>query len=243
MPESEIFRVEHLDAYYGDVQVLRDVSLTVAPGEIVAIVGPNGAGKSSLMHSIMGMVKHGSQDGKPTVFYEESPLDGLPPEAIVRRGVALVPEGARVFPDMTCRDNLLMGGYCLRDKVREKQLLAQVCELFPRLSERSGQTAKTMSGGERQMLSIGRALMSEPRFLLLDEPSLGLHPLMAETIFAVIEKINREGLTVILVEQKVSHALRMCHRGYVLENGRVVLTGSGEKLMTDEHVRKAYLAM
>ncbi len=243
MPEAATFRVEHLDAYYDDVQVLRDVSLAVNAGEIVAIVGPNGAGKSSLMHSIMGMVKHGSGSGAPCVFYQGKSLDGLPSEALVRLGLALVPEGARVFPDMTCLDNLLMGAYCIRDKSRRKQLLEQVLDLFPRLGERSGQSAKTMSGGERQMLAIGRALMSSPRFLLLDEPSLGLHPRMAEHIFSVIEKINRGGFTVLLVEQKVSHALGMCHRGYVLENGRVVLTGSGEELSTNEHVRKAYLAM
>ncbi|MEW5912107.1 MAG: ABC transporter ATP-binding protein [Thermodesulfobacteriota bacterium] len=243
MPEAPLLQVEGLEAFYGDVQVLWGLSLTVRAGEVVAVIGPNGAGKSTLLKAIMGLVKSRRAGGGPGVIFDGRPLDGQRPEDIVAAGLALVPEGARVFPDMTCRDNLLLGGYLLRDRGQRQQALEEVLAMFPRLAERLRQPAKTMSGGERQMLAMGRALMGRPRFLLLDEPSLGLHPLMTSAIFQGIGRINRQGLTVLLVEQKVTFALKMSHRGYVLENGRIKMSGAGQELLRDDYVRRAYLAM
>ncbi|MFH1241247.1 MAG: ABC transporter ATP-binding protein [Pseudomonadota bacterium] len=242
MPDP-LLSVRHLDAFYGDVQVLWDISLEIYPGEVVSIIGPNGAGKSSLMYALMGLVVPRGRGGGPVVTYDGKVLDGLSPEDVVKTGITLVPEGARVFPDMSCMDNLRLGAYSLKDRDRESRLLEEVLTLFPRLRERSRQTAKTLSGGERQMLAIARALMSAPRFLLLDEPSLGLHPIMVSNIFENIEKISKRDVTVLLVEQKVTFALRMSDRAYVLENGRMVLEGPGEGLLGHEHVRKAYLSV
>ena len=241
MPDL-LLKIEHLDAFYGDVQVLWDISLKIYPGEVVAVIGPNGAGKSTLMCALMGLVSVRGRGG-PVVTYDGQVLDGVSPEEVVKKGITLVPEGASVFPDMSCMDNLRLGAYSLKDRDRETALLEEVLTLFPKLRERSRQTAKTLSGGERQMLAIARALMSQPRFLLLDEPSLGLHPLMVSLIFENIEKINERGVTVLLVEQKVTFALKMSDRAYVLENGHVVLDGPGESLLGDEHVRKAYLSV
>lgn len=234
--------VQGLNAFYGDVQVLWDVGLNVTEGEIVSVIGPNGAGKSTLLKAIMGLVRPRGADG-PAVVFKGDPLDGMAAENVVRKGITLVPEGARVFPEMSCLDNLKLGAYSVADRHRHERLLENVFRLFPRLEERRGQKASTLSGGERQMLAMGRALMSEPEFLLLDEPSLGLHPLMVSGLFKAIEAVNEQGLTVLLVEQKVTFALEISARAYVLENGRVVLTGSGPELMGDEHVCKAYLAM
>ncbi|MFH0787129.1 MAG: ABC transporter ATP-binding protein [Pseudomonadota bacterium] len=238
-----MLKVDRLDAYYGDVQVLWEVSLEVQKGRMVAVIGPNGAGKSTLLKTIIGLVAPRGGDSNGAVQYREQALDGLTPEKVVRLGLTLVPEGARVFPEMTCLDNLKLGAYCLKDPLRQTRLLDEVMELLPKLKERARQKAKTLSGGERQMLAIGRALMSDPDFLLLDEPSLGLHPLMVSHIFKALEEINRLGKTILLVEQKVTFALRMSHYGYVLENGRLVLEGRGADLMVDPHVRQAYLAM
>jgi branched-chain amino acid transport system ATP-binding protein len=240
---KNMLKVDRLDAYYGDVQVLWSVSLEVRAGEMVAVIGPNGAGKSTLLKAVVGLVapRGGSPSG--AVVYQGQRLDGLTPEKIIRSGVALVPEGARVFPEMSCLDNLKLGAHTLKDPRRVEALLAEVQELFPRLKERAKQKAKTLSGGERQMLAMGRALMSDPRFLLLDEPSLGLHPLMVSHVFKALEQINQRGMTILLVEQKVTFALKMSHRAYVLENGRIVLEGEGPSLMKDEHVCRAYLAM
>jgi branched-chain amino acid transport system ATP-binding protein len=237
-----MLEIKALSAFYGDVQVLWDVSLSVTAGEIVSVIGPNGAGKSTLLKAIMGLVKPKGAAG-PAVWFNEKPLDGLAAEEIVRRGLTLVPEGARVFPEMSCLDNLKLGAYSVSDRHRHDRLLAEVFELFPRLAERRGQKASTLSGGERQMLAMGRALMSEPEFLLLDEPSLGLHPLMVSTLFEAIKAVNQRGLTVLLVEQKVTFALEFSNRAYVLENGRICLTGTGQEVMADDHVCKAYLAM
>ncbi|MBU0515873.1 MAG: ABC transporter ATP-binding protein [Proteobacteria bacterium] len=237
-----MLEVKGLSAFYGDVQVLWDVGLEVREGEIVSVIGPNGAGKSTLLKAIMGLVRPRGSNG-PAVLFKGEPLDGMTPENIVRKGVTLVPEGARVFPEMSCLDNLKLGAYSVADRHRHDRLLENVFQLFPRLEERRSQKASTLSGGERQMLAMGRALMSEPEFLLLDEPSLGLHPLMVSALFEAIKAVNERGLTVLLVEQKVTFALECSTRAYVLENGRVVLTGSGPELMGDEHVCKAYLAM
>ena len=240
---KSMLKVDRLDAYYGDVQVLWSVSLEVRAGEMVAVIGPNGAGKSTLLKAVVGLVAPRGGGGSGAVRYRGQPLDGMTPEKIVRAGVALVPEGARVFPEMSCLDNLKLGAHTLKDPRRLEALLAEVQELFPRLKERAKQKAKTLSGGERQMLAMGRALMSDPRFLLLDEPSLGLHPLMVSHVFKALEQINQRGKTILLVEQKVTFALKMSHRAYVLENGRVVLEGRGAEMMNDPHVRQAYLAM
>jgi branched-chain amino acid transport system ATP-binding protein len=237
-----MLEVKGLNAFYGDVQVLWDVGLNVAQGEIVSVIGPNGAGKSTLLKAIMGLVKPRGSAG-PAVVFKDEPLDGLAAENVVRQGITLVPEGARVFPEMSCLDNLKLGAYSVADRHRHDQLLADVFQLFPRLAERRGQKASTLSGGERQMLAMGRALMSEPEFLLLDEPSLGLHPLMVSVLFKAIEAVNQRGLTVLLVEQKVTFALEISARAYVLENGRICLSGTGQEVMADDHVCKAYLAM
>jgi branched-chain amino acid transport system ATP-binding protein len=238
-----MLKVTGLDAYYGDVQVLWGVSLRVEEGRIVSVIGPNGAGKSTLLKAVMGLIPPRGGDGKGAVIFRGKILDGMAAEKVVYLGLTLVPEGARVFPEMTCLDNLKLGAYSLKDPTRQSRLLEEVMDLLPKLGERAKQKAKTLSGGERQMLAIGRALMMDPDFLLLDEPSLGLHPLMVSHIFKALEEINRLGKTILLVEQKVTFALKMSHYGYVLENGRMILEGRGADLMSDPHVRKAYLAM
>jgi branched-chain amino acid transport system ATP-binding protein len=238
-----MLNVDRLDAFYGDVQVLWGVTLEVQEGRMVAVIGPNGAGKSTLLKTIIGLVAPKGAGRGGAIHYREQALDGMVPEKVVRLGLTLVPEGARVFPEMSCLDNLKLGAYCLKDPPRQARLLGEVMELLPKLKERAKQKAKTLSGGERQMLAIGRALMGDPDFLLLDEPSLGLHPLMVSNIFKALEEINRRGKTILLVEQKVTFALKMSHYGYVLENGRMVLEGRGADLMVNPHVRQAYLAM
>lgn len=226
------------NAFYGDVQVLWDVNLHVGQGEVVALIGPNGAGKTTLLQTLMGLAR-----GAGTANFNGADASDASTEQLVRRGLSLVPEGGRVFPEMTCRDNLLTGGHVLGSAADRRQSLRMVETLFPRLADRAGQKASTLSGGERQMLALGRALMARPKMLLLDEPSLGLHPLMATLVFEAIGRINRQGVTVLLVEQKVSFALEMSSRAYVLEKGRIALQGPSAELAHDEHVRKAYLAV
>jgi branched-chain amino acid transport system ATP-binding protein len=244
MPEPPpVLSVFRMNAGYGKVRVLWDVSVSVGAGEIVAVIGPNGAGKSTLLAAVMGLTRKESAGGGPVVHHENQRLDALATEEIVRRGITLVPEGAGVFPEMSCRDNLLLGAWVVKDPKAIEKRMEEVYALFPRLRERHRQSAKTLSGGERQMLAMGRALMSGPRFLLLDEPSLGLHPLMVSRIFETIRTINESGVTVLLVEQKVTFALKTCHRAYVLENGRIVLSGEGPELLGNDHVRKAYLSV
>ncbi len=233
-----MLRLSGFSAYYGDVQVLWDVDLNVAKGEIVALIGPNGAGKSSLLQALMGFIQV-----RGGVRFDGQNILKRPAEELVKQGLCLVPEGGHVFPEMTCRDNLLTGGHVLGSARERGQRLRWVEDIFPRLAERAGQKASTFSGGERQMLALGRALMAKPRMLLLDEPSLGLHPLMASQVFEAISEINRQGVTILLVEQKVSFALEMSSRAYVLEKGRVVLHGPAAELAQNEHVRKAYLAV
>jgi branched-chain amino acid transport system ATP-binding protein len=219
------------------VQALSDVSLQVMPGEIVTLIGANGAGKSSLLMSICGDPK--PRAGRIRLAGED--ITGAPTHAIMRRGVAQSPEGRRIFPRMTVRENLLMGSEALTREDPAAQL-EQVFTLFPRLKERLAQRGGTLSGGEQQMLAIGRALMSKPRLLLLDEPSLGLAPLVAKLIFGAIRRLNTEtGLTVLLVEQNAFQALRLAHRGYVLVNGRITMEGSGAALLARPEIREAYL--
>jgi branched-chain amino acid transport system ATP-binding protein len=221
---------------YGMIAAIKGVSLEVRAGEIVALIGANGAGKSTTLMAISGV----AAPSAGRLEYEGEDITGLPPYAIVGRGISQVPEGRRIFPRMTVRENLEMGAF-LRNGKRLDEDLDRVTRLFPVLEERSGQLGGTLSGGEQQMLAIGRALMSRPKLLLLDEPSLGLAPIIVSRIFRIIEEINRQGTTVLLVEQNASAALRLAARAYVLETGRIVMQGAASDLANDPGIRKAYL--
>ncbi|WP_207063685.1 ABC transporter ATP-binding protein [Motiliproteus sp. SC1-56] len=233
---SNLFEVRNLDVCYGPVQALRDVNVEIKKGEIVTLIGANGAGKSTLLMSLFGQPK--PKNG--SIRFKGEELTRLATHQVGNLGIALVPEGRRVFSSMTIEENLMMGGAgCTADK--DDPVLAHVYELFPRLKERQHQRAGTLSGGEQQMLAIGRALMSRPDLLLLDEPSLGLAPLVIKKIFETLEMIAKEGTTIFLVEQNANYALKFADRGYVLVNGNIKLTGSGDELLADPEVRKAYL--
>jgi branched-chain amino acid transport system ATP-binding protein len=234
--------LEGIDAGYGVLQVLWDVNLRVKSGEIVSLIGPNGAGKTTVIKTILGLVPLRGRAGGAIRFKGER-IDGLEPEQVVKRGIAVVPEGARVFPDMTVLDNLRMGALMPVARERERGSLEDVFVMFPRLAERQRQLARTLSGGERQMLAIGRALMSCPELLLLDEPSLGLQPLLVRSIINAIRDINERGLTVLLIEQNIHFSLPISHRAYVLEQGRVVLEDAGTALLENPHVRLSYLGV
>jgi branched-chain amino acid transport system ATP-binding protein len=234
-----MLELDDVDAGYGQLQVLRAVALRVAPGEIVSLIGPNGAGKTTVIRAILGLIPLRPRRG--LIRFKGQRIDGLAPEEIVRRGMAVVPEGARVFPEMSVLDNLKMGALADHARAREAQTLSEVYAMFPRLRERQRQLARTLSGGERQMLAMGRALMSCPELLLLDEPSLGLQPTLVRGIIEAIRDINRRGITVLLIEQNVHIALPISHRGYVLEQGRVTLEDAGPALLDNPHVRVSYL--
>jgi len=236
-----MLEVERLNIYYGDIHILWDLSLKVSRGEIVTMIGPNGAGKSTLLKALVNLLKPAG--GKGQITFKDKDLSGLSPEEIVGLGIAMVPEGARPFPDLTVLDNLKMGSFHEQARSRRNETLSEVFELFPLLQERVSQKAKTLSGGERQMLAIGRALMSRPSLLLLDEPSLGLQPSLVVKTFSAVQEINRRGVTVLLVEQNVQFSLEISHRGYVMENGRIVLQGMASDLLENEHIKKFYLAM
>ena len=227
---------KQVNTFYGRVQALHDVSLSVRKGEIVTLIGANGAGKSTLLMTLCGDPRAASG----SILYEGQELIGQSTPEIIRKGIAVAPEGRRVFARLTVEENLAMGAF-FSDKSEREQQLAHVLELFPRLKERFAQRAGTMSGGEQQMLAIGRALMCRPSLLLLDEPSLGLAPLIIARIFETIEQLREEGVTVFLVEQNANQALKLADRGYVLENGRIVMEGSGQELLADARVREAYL--
>ena len=227
---------KQVNTFYGRVQALHDVSLSVRKGEIVTLIGANGAGKSTLLMTLCGDPRATSG----SILYEGQELVGQPTPEIIRKGIAVAPEGRRVFARLTVEENLAMGAF-FSNKDERAQRMEHVLELFPRLKERFLQRAGTMSGGEQQMLTIGRALMCRPRLLLLDEPSLGLAPLIIARIFETIERLREEGVTVFLVEQNANQALKLADRGYVLENGRIVMEGSGHDLLTDARVREAYL--
>jgi branched-chain amino acid transport system ATP-binding protein len=238
MAAQPLLSVQDVKANYGPVEALRGVSLDVFPGEIVALIGANGAGKSTLLMTICGDPR--ASEGR--VLYDGKDITRAPLHQMVRLGIAQSPEGRRIFPRMSVLENLQMGAFA-GDPANFDGDLERVLRLFPRLAERRDQRAGTMSGGEQQMLAIGRALMSRPRLLLLDEPSLGLAPLLVAQIFATIREINRgEGVTVLLVEQNAYHALRLAHRGYVLVNGTIRMSGTGSDLLANPDIQKAYLA-
>ena len=228
--------IENVNTHYGQIQALHDVSIEINQGEIITLIGANGAGKTTLMMTICGDPKASSGN----ITFEGEQLGQFNTPDIMRKGLAIVPEGRRVFSAMTVEENLYMGSY-FRTNEQAEETIKYVLDLFPRLEERFKQRAGTMSGGEQQMLAIGRALMSKPRLLLLDEPSLGLAPIIIKQIFDIIERLRDEGVTIFLVEQNTNQALRIADRGYVLENGRIVKTDSGANLLTDESVRQAYL--
>jgi branched-chain amino acid transport system ATP-binding protein len=232
-----LLEVRNVNGYYGDVQALANISLTAEEGEIVAIVGANGAGKTTLLSVISGLLPKASGQ---VVFRGEQTL-GRKPHEIVELGLAQVMEGRQVFPFMTVLENLEMGSYARRARARCAQSLGEVYELFPILKERQSQLAGSLSGGEQQMLAIGRALMSRPSLILCDELSLGLSPIMVQKCFEIVREIHRRGTTIILVEQSVFHSLKLCDRAYVLENGRVVLEGRGEELLNDARLKRAYM--
>ena len=232
-----MLRIENLRAGYGDLEILHGIDLEVREGEVVALIGANGAGKTTTLKSISGVVRATSG----TVTFDDQAIPWQPRQ-IVSEGLIQVPEGRKLFPDLTVRENLLLGAY-RRGRSEAEETFDEVFDLFPLLRERAGQTAGTLSGGEQQMLAIGRALMAKPRLLMLDEPSLGLAPMLVADIFEVVRDLRRRGLTVMLVEQNAVHALQLSDRGYVLENGNVVLEGTGEELLGDDRVRSAYLGL
>ena len=231
-----MLRLDALDVYYGEIHALRGVALEVREREIVALLGNNGAGKSTTLKTVSGLLR----PRRGTVSLDDSLLNGVAAHEIVARGIAHVPEGRRIFNRLTVRENLTMGAY-LRTDANVDADLERAFALFPRLKERVGQIAGTLSGGEQQMLAIARALMARPRLLLLDEPSMGLAPVLVEQIFATIDSINRQGTTILLVEQNAAMALSIAHRGYVLETGSVVLSGTAGQLAENAEVRRAYL--
>jgi branched-chain amino acid transport system ATP-binding protein len=233
-----MLKVEHLQVAYGKVQTLWDISFEVRQGEIVALIGANGAGKTTTLKTLSALLK--PRAGTITLGGES--LAGCSSSEVVQRGIVHVPEGRQLFPEMTVLDNLLMGAYST-GKSGRRDRLDKVFSIFPLLKERGSQMAGTLSGGEQQMAAIGRGLMTEPRLLMLDEPSLGLAPIVVEEMFRAVRDINRSGVTVLLVEQNAQHALSLAHRGYVLEAGRVVMSGTGSELLANEEVRKAYLGL
>ncbi len=232
-----MLKVSGLNTYYGHIHALKGIDLEIKKGEIVSLIGSNGAGKSTTLGSIAGLVR--SQSG--TVTFLDNDITNMPPHNIVKLGISLSPEGREVFPALTVHENLKLGAYIKNDKRSIADSYERVYELFPRLKERIKQTAGTLSGGEQQMLAIGRALMSEPQLLMLDEPSLGLAPNLVLLVFELIESINKQGTTILLIEQNASMALSISHRAYVLETGKITMEGLAKDLADDPRVRKAYL--
>jgi len=234
-----VLKLREIDAYYGDMQALRNVSIDVNQGEIVSVIGSNGAGKSTLLKTISGMLR--PRTGSISLNGNE--ISRAPTFKIVENGISHVPEGRQIFPTMTVLENLEMGAQFPRTRKVQRETIDQVFTYFPRLKERLEQKAGTLSGGEQQMLAMGRGLMSLPALMMLDEPSLGLAPVLVSTIFEIIEKINEQGTSILLIEQNVFHSLKISNRGYVLENGEIVLSGAGQKLLENPHIRKTYLGL
>jgi branched-chain amino acid transport system ATP-binding protein len=231
--------VQNIDVFYGDVQVIFDLSLTVKEGEVVSIIGGNGAGKSTLLRTLSGLM----QPAAGEIRFEGAAIGQAPPEEIVARGIVHVPEGRRLFTLMSVRDNLVVGAYNRRADALKENTLQEVYRLLPRLQEREAQMAMTLSGGEQQMVAIGRGLMAKPKLLMLDEPSLGLAPILIKNIFETVRKIADQGTTVLLVEQDVRHSLSLSDRGYVLEHGRIAMEGPARELLADPHIKSAYLGI
>jgi branched-chain amino acid transport system ATP-binding protein len=232
-----MLKIDKVDVYYGNIQALKGVSLDIKQGEIVTLIGANGAGKSTLLKTISGLLK--PKQGE--ILYEDKSISGKAAQAIVKQGISHVPEGRRIFANMSVEENLDLGAFLRKDKVGIREDLDKVFQLFPRLLERRKQHAGTLSGGEQQMLAMGRALMARPRLLLMDEPSMGLAPLLVKTIFKIIAEINQTGTTILLVEQNANMALSIANRAYVIETGRVVLSGTPEELSESDQVKSAYL--
>ena len=234
-----MLRIENLEVAYGDAVVLREISLEVNQGEIVALVGANGAGKTTLLRTVSGL--HRSRSG--SIHFEEEAIDRWHPHQIVEAGLVQVAEARRLFPHMTVLENLEMGSFIKRARGDRPQSLERIFELFPVLAERTGQDAGTLSGGEQQMLAIGRALMTQPSLLMLDEPSLGLAPLVVKDIFRVVEEVSQDGTTILIVEQNAVQTLNLADRGYVMENGHVLMAAPSDELLADESIRTAYLGL
>jgi branched-chain amino acid transport system ATP-binding protein len=234
-----MLKVSGIDVFYGDLQVLWDISFEVRDKEILVLVGANGAGKSTTLKTISGLLK----PRKGSIEFDGVRLDQLSPDRVIGQGVVHVPEARRLFREMSVEENLIMGSLSPEAKKKRYQTMEWVYELFPRMKERRKQPAGTMSGGEQQMCAIGRGLMALPKIMMFDEPSLGLSPILVQEVFEIAKRINKEGVTVMLVEQNVRQTLAMCDRAYVLENGRVVLQGTGQELSNDPHVKEAYLGI
>jgi branched-chain amino acid transport system ATP-binding protein len=234
-----LLKVSGLNVYYGDVQVLYDINLEIYEGEFISIVGANAAGKSTLLRSMSGLLKKTSG----SIEFQGKQLVGKPPYEVVESGIVHIPEGRRVFPLLTVRENLEVGAYIRKARMDLRQSLKELYELFPQLYDHGEQLAASLSGGEQQMLAIARGLMARPTLLTVDEPSLGLAPMLVQKTFQILEQINKENVTVLLSEQNVFNALNMSDRAYVMENGRIVLTGVGKDLLKDEHLKKAYLGI
>ncbi len=232
-----MLNVRDLHVHYGGIHALKGISIDVPSGKIVTLIGANGAGKSTTLRTIAGLVRKSSGE----ILYEGKPIDGWPPEDVVKAGIVMGPEGRRIFPHLSVLDNLMLGAYSRTDKDGIERDLEWVYELFPRLKERLWQKGGTLSGGEQQMLAVGRALMSSPKLVMLDEPSLGLAPLLVKEVFEIIETINQQGKTVLLVEQNAFASLKIAHYAYVLEVGQIVLEGTGQDLLNDKRVQEAYL--
>ena len=231
------FEIRNLNVHYNNVAAVHGISIDVDAGEVVTLIGANGAGKSTTLRTVSGLKRATSGE----IWFDGERIDQLQPDKVIARGIAHVPEGRRVFPDLTVLENLYTGAYLRRDKAEVQKDLNRITERFPRLRERAAQLAKTMSGGEQQMVAIGRALMSRPKLLLMDEPSLGLSPILVQEIGQIIREINRSGVPIILVEQNAEMALKLANRAYVLETGRIALSGPADQLHGNEHVRRAYL--
>ena len=232
-----MLKIEDLHVSYGGIQAVKGISLEVPDGKIVTLIGANGAGKSTTLRTIAGLVP--AQSGQ--ILLQDEKITNLSSDRIVSKGITLVPEGRRVFPDMTVLENLKIGAYLRRDRPEMEKDLQWVYDLFPRLKERSWQAAGTLSGGEQQMLAVGRALMSRPKIMMMDEPSLGLAPIVVQGIFEIIREINRQGVTILLIEQNANMALKVADQAYVMETGRITRQGTGQELLNDESIKEAYL--
>ena len=232
-----MLEIKDLEVYYGVIQAIKGISFEVNKGEVIALIGANGAGKTTILHTITGLLS----PKKGSVIYEGTDITKIPAHKIVSLGMAHVPEGRRVFADLSVYENLKMGAYTRKDKNEVEETLEKVYERFPRLKERKNQMAGTLSGGEQQMLAMGRALMSKPKIILMDEPSMGLSPILVNEIFDIIQEVSKSGTTVLLVEQNAKNALSIADRAYVLETGKIVLDGKAEDLLNDDSIKKAYL--